>query len=117
MKRGVIVGMFAALSVAAVAMLGVLTFFTATDHLNAAREAAQVDKSELKAQVTAGVQRILDNDDTMKDYHIHFLGDLSLFQVTKGRLGVSRPGDGENPAGHRGSRRGDGLRGQGHPHV
>ena len=55
MKRGVIVGMFAALSVAAVAMLGVLTFYTATDHLNAAREAAQVDKSELKAQVTAGV--------------------------------------------------------------
>jgi hypothetical protein len=86
--RNIVLGVLAVSAVAVVGLLGTLTFYAITDHMADAAAAAEakktaIDKTQLAATVTRGVQNLLDNDDTTKDYHIQFQSDMVLFQVVK----------------------------------
>jgi hypothetical protein len=85
----VMMGLLVILGIAIVALLGVNTRYVVIDHRKAAEAAAEAKKSEidkrvLAVQVTDGIQRIIDGDDSLKGYRIQLLHDLSLFQVSKG---------------------------------
>jgi hypothetical protein len=86
--RGVIIGVFTLLAIAAVALLAVDTYYIVTDHQTAAQTAADAKKAEASkplfvSQVTAGVQRIIDGDAALKNYHIQLQSDMALFQMVK----------------------------------
>ncbi|WP_167097126.1 hypothetical protein [Mycobacterium sp. DL592] len=86
--RTVLLTILAVAAVAAVGLLGVLTYYTVTDHIKADEAAAEakrteVDKTQLVAQVTNGLQGIVDKGDATKDFHITIQGDLELFQLVK----------------------------------
>ena len=79
------------LAVAAVALLGVETYYTVTDHLQADRDAAveakaerqaAADKVSLISDVTAGLQRLINDDKTMPG-HAEVLKDMILFKLTE----------------------------------
>lgn len=90
MKAQLIVSIvIAVLALAAVGLLGVDMYYTVADHRKAEEAAAaakklEVDTKLLAEQVTNGIQQILDNDESMKNYHVQFQYDMTLFQVTNG---------------------------------
>lgn len=80
----IMLGILTAAMIAAVVLLATITYYQVTDHRAAAEaEAAEVDKSALAAQVTRGVQGMIDRNDSMQDYDIRYDDDMVLFQVTE----------------------------------
>lgn len=87
--RNILMGVLTVAAIAAVGLLATLTFYVVTDHRAAAEAAAEakkseVDKSALAAQVTGGLQGMMDSNEATKDYHIQFGQDLTLFQLVVG---------------------------------
>lgn len=84
--RDIVTGVLAVAAVATVGLLGTLTFYAITDHIAAAAEANRtaVDKTALAKTVTAGLQNLVDTNDSTKDAHFVYIGDLTLFRVVPG---------------------------------
>ena len=84
--RNILMGVLTVAAIAAVGLPATLTFYVVSDHRAAAEAAAEakkseVDKSALAAQVTDGLQGIVNNSEATKDYYIQFGQDLTLFQL------------------------------------
>jgi hypothetical protein len=84
--RNIVVGVLAVAAFAIVGLLGTLTFYAITDHMADAAKAKRtaVDKVALAKTVTAGLQNLADTNDSTKDAHFVFIGDLTLFQAVPG---------------------------------
>jgi hypothetical protein len=83
--RNILMGVLTAAAIAAVGLLATLTFYVVNDHKAAAKaKESAPDKTALAAQVTNGLQGMIDTNEDTKDYHIYFGQDLTLFQLVEG---------------------------------
>jgi type II secretory pathway pseudopilin PulG len=87
--RNVVLGVLAVAAIAVIGLLATLTFYVVSDYRAQAEAAAKaekskVDKSALAAQVTDGLQGMLDNNEETRRYYIQLGSDLTLFQLVEG---------------------------------